>query len=490
MLAKRDIIVLLLNAALLACAIAAGVFSAGSTDWDPALLTLLLGAVIVGELTALPATGTRITISGSFLALVMAMVFIGATGAALLGVAGTIAAWFRWRERPHVLLSNLAAYAAFPLAAGLAFEAAREGLVVDSSEPLFYGLVFGAFWIAVALNFVMVASFQANDTRTTFGEMFRRVGVPSLPSQLVASLLAVAFALLYVQIGLLAIALFAFGLFTYQHLTGRLLLSEERREELERRTKQLASFQVGLLSALLRTLDLRDRMTARHSAAVARYAREIASAAGLSEEEQELVHTAGLLHDIGKFIFPDHILKADVPLTDEDWNIIRTHPYQGARIVSQVDGYGPVGEIILAHHERMDGKGYPRGLEGEEIPILSRIISVADVYDVITARDSYREPVSSFEAIQELRRVAGTQLDAHLVNVFVELLAGRDVRYRHGEDADFDAELALEKRVHAYAAPRDDAPLPGDTRREDADAGAPAVETGPDQAPAQRHPGA
>ena len=148
-------------------------------------------------------------------------------------------------------------------------------------------------------------------------------------------------------------------------------------------------------------------MTARHCAAVARYSREIAIAAGFSEEEQDLVHTAGLLHDIGKFIFPDRILKGDTKLTEEDWQIIKMHPYQGARIVRQIEGYGPVGEIILAHHERIDGKGYPRGLKGEEIPLLSRIISVADTYDVMTARDSYRKPVSSFEAIQELRARLG-----------------------------------------------------------------------------------
>jgi putative nucleotidyltransferase with HDIG domain len=272
--------------------------------------------------------------------------------------------------------------------------------------------------------------------------------------------MAVGVAFLYDRIGIAAIALFGIVLFTFQYLLGQLRVSERRAEELERRgkqltarTRQLATLQVGMLSALLRTLDLRDRMTARHSAAVARYAREIAIAAGFSKEEQDLVHTSGLLHDLGKFIFPDRILKGDSKLTDEDWNIIKMHPYQGARVVAQMEGYGPISEIILAHHERIDGKGYPRGLKGPDIPALSRMISVADTYDVMTARDSYRKPISSFEAIQELKRVAGTQLDAAYVELFIKILAGKDVRFRHGEDADFDAELGLDKRVAEYSLP-------------------------------------
>ena len=200
----------------------------------------------------------------------------------------------------------------------------------------------------------------------------------------------------------------------------------------------------------MKTLDLRDEMTARHCASVARYSRAIAKAAGMSQSDQELVHIAGLMHDIGKFILPDHILKANVPLTDDDWNLIRMHPQQGANVVSSLEGYGPVAKIVLAHHERIDGKGYPRGIKGDDIPEMSRIISVADTYDVMTARDSYKEPVSSFEAIQELQRVAGSQLDARFVKVFVEeVLEGKDLTYRHGEDADFDVELALEERIEA-----------------------------------------
>ena len=235
------------------------------------------------------------------------------------------------------------------------------------------------------------------------------------------------------------------------------------------RGKQLASFQVGMLSALLRTLDLRDQMTARHSAAVARYSRAIAQRAGFSREEEELVHIAALLHDIGKFILPDRILKANVPLTDEDWMLIKRHPQQGARVVSSLDGYGPVAEIILAHHERIDGKGYPRGLKGEEIPKLSRIISVSDTYDVMTARDSYRTPMSSprrdRRAAARRRQTARRRASSRSSSSWSKATTSPSSTAR---PSDFEKELALESRIAETASPDGRLrPLPGPARRED-----------------------
>jgi putative nucleotidyltransferase with HDIG domain len=264
--------------------------------------------------------------------------------------------------------------------------------------------------------------------------------------------MAVGVSYVTLEYGAGALALFGVLLLAFQHLLAALLTSEERAEDLQKRTEQLASLQVGLLSAMLRTLDLRDRMTARHSAAVARYAREIAMAAGMSEAEQELAHTAGLLHDIGKFVFPDSILKGDRRLTDEEFEIVKMHPFHGAQVLAQIEGYGPVANIVLAHHERIDGTGYPNGMQGHEIPAIARIISVADTYDVMTARDSYRKPVTSQTAIAELRRVSGTQLDGRFVEIFVAILDTKDLGYRHGEDADFETELALERRVNEYAS--------------------------------------
>jgi len=436
----------------LALVAAAVVWRAPHSDWDPALFGILAGFAIFSDLTAIE-TDSRLKISGSFLALVLAMVFLGGSPAALIGVLSILAGWLYWREPFHDLRVNALTYATFPLICGVAFHelVASEGIA--PSDPSFYVLVFCVFLLALAINFSLIAAYTCYLERSSFVEKIRTALIPLLPSELAAALMAVGVAFLYAEIGIAGVALFGIVLITFQYLLGALLKSQERAEELEVRTKQLASFQVGMLSALLRTLDLRDQMTARHSAAVARYSRAIAQRAGLSRREEELVHIAALLHDIGKFILPDRILKANVPLTDEDWMLIRRHPQQGARVVSSLDGYGPVAEIILAHHERIDGKGYPRGLEGDDIPELARIMSVADTYDVMTARDSYRSPVSSYDAIQELRRVAGKQLDPRFVEIFIELLEGKDISFRHGEAADFEKELALEARIEETANP-------------------------------------
>ncbi|HEY5815554.1 MAG TPA: HD-GYP domain-containing protein [Solirubrobacterales bacterium] len=433
-------------------AVAIAVWRAPFANWDLALFGILLGFSTFSDVTSIE-TETRLKISGNFLALVLAMVFLGGTPAAVIGVVSLLAGWLRFRESWNDLLVNLLTYMTFPLLVGIAFHEVLLETGVTAADPAFYVLVFGAFLAALAMNFSMIAAYTCYLERSSFVEKVRTALFPLLPSELAAALMAVGVAFIYNQIGLAGVALFGIVLVIFQYLLGALLKSEERAHELEVRTNQLASFQVGMLSALLRTLDLRDQMTARHSAAVARYSRAIAQKAGLSKREEELVHIAALLHDIGKFILPDRILKANVPLTDEDWMLIRRHPQQGARVVSSLDGYGPVADIILAHHERIDGKGYPRGLEGDDIPQLARIISVADTYDVMTARDSYRTPTSSYEAIQELRRVSGKQLDARFVEVFIELLEDKDVSFRHGEEADFERELSLEARIAETASP-------------------------------------
>jgi putative nucleotidyltransferase with HDIG domain len=443
--------ILVLEAATLAAALPAAIWLNWGSDWNLPLFAVLLVAAVIGDLTALDTAASRIKISSSFLAIVLATVLLGPTPAALVATVTILAGWVKFRYGTAGLLNNLVTFAWCPLLSGLAFRTGVDAVGIDTGDGLFYLFVFGTFVLALLINFLAIASYRSYVERDGLGTKVRLVFMPLLPTHLTSGLLAVGLTYLYVQVGLGSLALVAIALLVTQYLFGALLLSQQRGDELELRARQLAGFQVGLLSALLRTLDLRDRMTARHSAAVARYSREIAAAAGMSQEDQELAHTAGLLHDIGKFILSDKILSGEADLTEADWAAIRKHPYEGARIVSEIDGYRPVGEIILAHHERLDGLGYPRGLQGEEIPEIAKIISVADTYDVLTARDSYREPMSSFDALEELRRSAGTQLDPDYVETLAQLLAGREFSYRHGEAADFEAELALEARITDHA---------------------------------------
>jgi len=427
--------------------IAVAVWQAPNGNWDLPLMGILLLFAVISHLTAVEIR-PGLSISGSFLSLVLAMSFLYGTPAAVIGVTTILLVWLReWRPFP-ILLLNVVTFAAFPLLGGTLVYAVEHLAGIGPDEVGFYLLVFGVFVVALILNFMMIATYDAVVERKNIWDSAKTALFPILPSEFAAALMAVGVAFIFHAVGLAGVALFGVVLLTFQHLLGQLLLSQQRAKELEVRGKQLVSFQVGVLGALMKTLDMRDSMTARHCASVARYSRAIAKAAGMSQSDQELVHITGLMHDIGKFIFPDRILKADTKLNEDDWNLIRMHPQQGANVVASLEGYGPIAKLILAHHERIDGKGYPRGLEGDEIPKLSRIISVADTYDVMTARDTYKEPVSSFEAIQELRRVSGTQLDAHFVDVFVEeVLEGKDLIYRHGEDADFDVELALEERI-------------------------------------------
>jgi putative nucleotidyltransferase with HDIG domain len=230
-------------------------------------------------------------------------------------------------------------------------------------------------------------------------------------------------------------------------LLKTLLEGQAHGEEVIRRTDQLDVRHEGMVGLLLETLALRDPTAARHAAAVAHYAHELARAAGLSERERAVVHTAGLLHDIGKEALPDHLLLGRAELHDGERRLIERHPADGARLLLRVEGLGEVATAVLAHHERVDGRGYPDGLAGEDIPLAARILAVAEVYDTLTAPDSYRIPMTAAEAEDELRRVAGTQLDGRLVFLFLTQVLRGGAADIEGRVADLEAELMAQRRL-------------------------------------------
>ena len=429
---------------LLACAVAA--LESEAAEWQPPeLFGVLLALALGSDLLAIRHKVQRI--SGSFLAIVLAMALLGPAPAVTIGIVSVVVDQLRARNPVPRFITNLATYATFPLIGGLLLQGAADALDLQEDDLGFALLILGAFLVSNLLNFLGIAGDYVFHSRGSLAHEFRTIFIPVLPSATVGALLCVLVAFVYVRSGFAALSLLVVVLFVFQYLLRELLLSQERAE-------RLAALQIGVLTSMIETLALRDRMTARHSAAVARYARAMAIALERPAAEQELAHTAGLLHDIGKFAFPDSILLAEQPLTEEQWEVVRRHPADGAQVVQRVDGYGPVADIVLSHHERWDGAGYPRGLRGEEIPLPARLISVADAYDVLTARDSYRQPIPPEQAVAELRACAGSQLDPRVVEALATVLASESLSFGHGDDADFEAELAFERRVRTYARRR------------------------------------
>jgi putative nucleotidyltransferase with HDIG domain len=420
--------------------------SSDAEDWQPlGLVAVLLGLAVVSDLLALQHKTQRI--SGAFFAVVLAIALCGPAPAVAIGGVCMLVDTVRTRPALHKLLTNVTAYTTIPLVVGLGFEGLAQVTDLETDNVSFAIAVFCAFVLCNVLNFGLIAGAMSVHLGLPLSREVRTVYVPVVPSELASALLTVSVAVLYRETGLGALVLLAIVVVVFQFLLRELLRSQRRAEE-------LAALQLGVLASMVDTLAMRDRMTARHSAAVARYARALAEAHGCPRDQQDLVHTAGLLHDVGKFSFPDAILLAPAPLSEDDWKIVRRHPEEGARVVARMEPYAPVADIILCHHERWDGEGYPHRLKGEDIPLLSRMVTIADAYDVMIARDSYRTPLASSEAVDEMRRVAGSHLDPELVETFVALLERKGLRFRHADDADFEAELDFERRVREYARPR------------------------------------
>lgn len=164
-----------------------------------------------------------------------------------------------------------------------------------------------------------------------------------------------------------------------------------------------------MLDALVVAVDNKDRYTKRHSEDVMRYSLQLATALGLSEKQREVIAAAALLHDVGKIGVPDAILRKPGKLTDDEYKIIQNHPTMGAAIVGAVPALTDTLDGILYHHERWDGAGYPAGLAGEAIPLLGRLMAVADAYSAMTTDRPYRQGMSPGRAQQILREGAGSQ---------------------------------------------------------------------------------
>jgi putative nucleotidyltransferase with HDIG domain len=408
------------------------------------VLSIILGVAAV--LAGFGYEGDRgaVTVSASFIVIALAAAFLGPVSAGLVALIAEACAAVRLRTPPAFVLSiNLPACVA---------PAVGEGLLIHAfvwppqDTVAFYVVVAVAAGAGLLANFALFVLLRRLNNPAA-----SRVGLAPLtdlaPTHILSLALALAGVAIEFEIGQAGIAFALAAVLAFSYMVHLLRESRDRAE-------QYASLSWGVLAGLMRTLDIRDERTARHSAAVARFARDIAAELGMSETEQELAHTAGLLHDIGRFALSDRVAERGRTLAEEDWAAIQRHPELGADMLRDLGMYGPVAEIVRAHHERIDGRGYPMGLAESEIPEIAKIISVAEVYDTLTASDTYRTQMSSFEALTELRRVAGSQLDARYIEVLAGLLTGEGVEYRHADTANFDRELNMERRMREAASGR------------------------------------
>ncbi|NLM17366.1 MAG: HD domain-containing protein [Candidatus Riflebacteria bacterium] len=176
------------------------------------------------------------------------------------------------------------------------------------------------------------------------------------------------------------------------------------------------------LSALTSAIDAKDSYTKGHSDRVTEISVTLGAALNLPQSEIEKLRLGGMLHDIGKIGIPELVLNKPGHLSDDEYNIMKSHPTQGVAILENVQFLENVIPIVRSHHERYDGRGYPDSLKGDEIPFLARIVSIADTYDAMTTDRPYRKALSAQEAVKEIKRCAGTQFDPHIAKTFIELV--------------------------------------------------------------------
>lgn len=177
-----------------------------------------------------------------------------------------------------------------------------------------------------------------------------------------------------------------------------------------------------MVNCLINTIEAKSPVTYMHTERVSIYASKLGQALNLSKKEMLLLKQAALLHDIGKLGIPDNILNKPDKLTDSEFEIVKSHPQKGYNILKSIDSLKPVAKLVLCHHEKYDGSGYPNKLSKDEIPYLSKVITIADSFDVMTSRRPYKTPGSIEMAISELEKCKWTQFDGNMVDAFIEIL--------------------------------------------------------------------
>jgi diguanylate cyclase (GGDEF)-like protein/putative nucleotidyltransferase with HDIG domain len=384
---------------------------------------LLLSSVTSAFKLDLPLSPGRSSISVTYAVNFLALLILPPVETLLITIAS---AWsqctFRMHERNplHQTIFSIASLTLTVQAAIVVYvrlggtPGQMTGGLLDISQPLV-----GAAATYFLLNTVLVAGAVSLSTKTSPGRTWLRSFMWSAPSYFVGAGAAGVAAWALTARGPWLLPLMAAPLYL-TYLTYRVYV--ERIDDERRHVQQMSDLHLATIEALALAIDAKDQMAHDHIRRVQVYATALARALGMSDDDVQGVKTAALLHDIGKLAVPEHILVKPGPLTAEEFQKVRIHPQVGAEIIGRVPFPYPVAPIILSHHERWDGRGYPHGLKGDSIPLGARILTVVDYYDALTSDRPYHKRMAWEAAQSVMRQEAGQALDPTAVDTFLRLL--------------------------------------------------------------------
>lgn len=397
------------------------------------LLTLL--AVLAGRLGFTLYGETHLSIT--FIPIFAVAVLYGPAGVAIAGPIAAVAVHIPRHILSLRLLFDVGNITIAITLAAVTFEA-MAGTARDELRPVMLPAALVAAAVAYVVNAYLVSQVASLTTGRSLLEVWLEKGRWLFPYYVVFGLLGLAVALAYRALGVTGLLAFVapplmmhLSIKQYVQRTAETVTALRRKnEELERAnrdilemTEALKETYDGTLEALVTALDARDRETKGHSTRVMAYTLDIACCLGIEPDapDGENLKRAALLHDVGKIGVSDFILHKPGPLTPEEWQEMRRHPVIGYEMLKEVRFLAGPAEIVHSHHERFDGKGYPDGLAGDEIPLGARIFAVADTFDAMTSDRPYRRALPWEAARDEIVRHNGSQFDPQVVETFLEV---------------------------------------------------------------------
>jgi diguanylate cyclase (GGDEF)-like protein/putative nucleotidyltransferase with HDIG domain len=414
---------LYVGAVLAAGAVVLALFAPHTIANPVVFLTLLVCSSLASALkVTLPLASSSSTMSVSYAVDFAALLLLGANETMLVAAVSTWAqCTFRTQVRstPYRTLFSMASLVLTVKAAGVAYTwlggppPGQAFTMLTIAKPLV-----GAATTYFIGNTLLIATAISLSTQQPIGRAWNENFLWSAPSYFVGAVAAAGGAAVIERGGYWMASLAAAPPYLI-YRTYKVYMS--RIQDQQRHVAQVSDLHLATIEALALAIDAKDQSAQSHIRRVQVYAAGLARALGMSENEIQGVKTAALLHDIGKLAVPEHILSKPGPLTQEEFQKIRIHPQVGAEIISGVPFPYPVAPLILSHHERWDGKGYPSSLKGDEIPLGARILSVVDYFDALMSERPYHKAMNFDAAIGLLRQESGKALDPRVVQMFIDM---------------------------------------------------------------------